>query len=180
MRLDPNLQLSLGGTWWMDGNPLTQEQLVSFAGAEGNGPYPTIVKNPSSGQRRWTWSTSFFARAIVFYYSLTSSVDTPHDFHFENSSYADIAPVAAVFGDNAFGFRRIGGVGTDEWDRVDTYILRRIIYGNGTAHPVFWPKFLQWYKSVWPDGQILVYSSDSDCMRRCQYFALCIFCDMIC
>lgn len=178
MKLDPDLDLDdLAGVWWMAGNPLTYEQLVSFAGAEGKGPFPTIVHNPSNKQRRWTWSDTFIGRSIIAYYALTTMPDDGHDFNFANSSYANIIPVADVFGnDTIFGFKKIN---KDEWDRVGTYILRRVINPDGSAGP-FWHKFLKWYKDSFPSERVVVFSSDNGCKRKWQYFLPCFMCNLIC
>mmetsp|Transcript_100468 Transcript_100468/g.199493 ORF Transcript_100468/g.199493 Transcript_100468/m.199493 type:complete len:271 (-) Transcript_100468:273-1085(-) len=171
------LDLDLLGVWWMDGNPLIQEQLVSFAGSHGSPPYPTVVKVPFSNRRHWSWSDSFVGRFIVAYYALTEPATPKHEFEFANNSYANIVPLADVFDDNnIFGFSYLG---KNEWDRVDTYILRRVVYGNGTATP-FWDEFLNWYTNLFPNGRIIVQVSDNQCLRRCQYFLLCSMCNLIC
>lgn len=171
------LDLDLLGVWWMDGNPLIYEQLVSFAGSRGSPPYPTTVFAPFLLQRHWSWSDSFFGRAIVAYYAVTEPADTVNQFKFANSSYAGIVPVADVFGENRlFGFRKINA---DEWDRVDTYTLRRVVNADGTAGP-FWNRFIAWYLSNFPDGRIVVQADDNSCKRVCQYFFLCFVCDVFC
>ena len=178
MFLDPALELNLTGIWWMDGNPLTAEQLVTFAGAQGMAPYPTTVKNPSSLAGHWSWSDNFLGRGIMLFYSFTSSAEATHDFFFFNKTYAEIRPVAgAVFGDNPFPMRFIND---DEWDRVGSYILRRVVYGDGTPHPVFWPKFLDWYRTTYPGRNIVTRSTNNDCLRKCQYLAPCSICRPIC
>jgi len=98
------------------------------------------------------------------------------EFKFANSSYADITPVADVLKGELFGFKKIN---EDEWDRVDTYILRRVINPDGTEGP-YWQKFITWYKEVHSSGRIVVYSSDSGCKRQCQYFWPCFVCNLIC
>mmetsp|Transcript_114771 Transcript_114771/g.203309 ORF Transcript_114771/g.203309 Transcript_114771/m.203309 type:complete len:263 (+) Transcript_114771:92-880(+) len=176
MKLDPALDLDLAGTWWMDGNPLTKEQLFGFAGAYGSAPYPTSVFNPSSKKGRWTWSDDFAGRFIIAYYSLTESPEVEHNFSFVNSTYASIIPIADVFGSTLFGFKYID---KDAWDRVDTYILHRVVAANGSAGP-YWDKFIDWYTTLYPSGRMLVYSSDNGCMRKCQYFLPCFACGMFC
>mmetsp|Transcript_107061 Transcript_107061/g.149306 ORF Transcript_107061/g.149306 Transcript_107061/m.149306 type:complete len:265 (+) Transcript_107061:63-857(+) len=178
MFLDPALDLNFTGIWWMDGNPLIWEQLVSFAGAQGMAPYPTTVYNPSSLAGHWTWSDNFFGRGIMMFYAFTSYAEETHDFFFTNKTYADIdATSDLVFGDGTFPMSKIN---EDEWDRVNSYVLRRIVYGDGTPHPVFWPKFLDWYKSTFPGLGIAVMSSNNDCIRRCQYVAPCFVCQPLC
>eukprot|EP00929_Paragymnodinium_shiwhaense_P120463 TRINITY_DN92415_c0_g1_i1.p2 TRINITY_DN92415_c0_g1~~TRINITY_DN92415_c0_g1_i1.p2 ORF type:complete len:163 (-),score=14.52 TRINITY_DN92415_c0_g1_i1:419-907(-) len=162
----------------MDGNPATFEQLVSYAGATAKGPYPATMKVPSNMARRWTYTDTFLARCIIFYYSMTSVPEEHHIYEFKNSSYADIVPVGDVYGDSKFGFKELAD--PNEWDRVDAYTLRRIILPNGTAHPEFWPKFVSWYTDLQPDGRMLVYSTSDLCMRRCQYFFTCTICGWIC
>ncbi|OLP95951.1 hypothetical protein AK812_SmicGene21891 [Symbiodinium microadriaticum] len=152
MFLDPALELNFTGIWWMDGNPLIWEQLVSFAGAQGMAPYPTTVYNPSSLAGHWTWSDNFFGRGIMLFYAFTEVAEATHDFWFSNKTYADIdATSDLVFGDGTFPMSKIN---EDEWDRVNSYVLRRIVYGDGTPHPVFWPKFLDWYKSTFPGANV--------------------------
>jgi len=178
MFLDPSLGIDLAGTWWMDGNPLTAEQLVSYAGAS-NDPdeFPLIMTAPSNKQRRWTWSDTLTGRGIIAYYMLTTTPETTHLYEFTDSSYANIVPVAGVFGDGVFGFRKTND--SNEWDRVDTYKLHRIVSANGTATEL-WPKFEKWYLENFPDGRMIVVSSDNNCLRRCQYFLLCFMCDWFC
>mmetsp|Transcript_31938 Transcript_31938/g.73661 ORF Transcript_31938/g.73661 Transcript_31938/m.73661 type:complete len:270 (-) Transcript_31938:305-1114(-) len=179
MFLDPGLGLNLTGTWWMDGNELIWEQVVSFANAEGLVPYPTVVKNPSSLAGHWTWSDNFFGRGIMMYYAFISSAEATHDFYFQNSTYASIDAVSdTVFG--ADGSFPITYINDDEWARGNDYILRRIIYEDGTPHPRFWPKFINWFYSTFPAGKIVTSSSNSDCLRRCQYLAPCVLCKAIC
>lgn len=181
MQLGAGMDLDLTGAWWMDGNPLTYEQLVSFAGAKGSLPYPTTVEVPTSQMGRWSWSDNFLGRGIMAYYAFTSNPDEKQQFQFKNSTYADIIPVGDVFkvsDENAkFGFKYMNA---NEWDRVDTYVLRRIIYGNGTAHPQFWPKFVDWYKETWPDTDVIVRGTNNHCLRICANLAPCFLCTAIC
>mmetsp|Transcript_22640 Transcript_22640/g.51002 ORF Transcript_22640/g.51002 Transcript_22640/m.51002 type:complete len:270 (+) Transcript_22640:62-871(+) len=179
MFLDPGLGLNLTGTWWMDGNPLHWEQLVSFANAEGIMPYPAVVKDPCSLARHWSWSDNVYGRAIMLWYAFSSSAEATLDFYFQNRTYADIDAISdAVFGETAsFPFTYIND---DEWARGSDYVLRRIIYEDGTPHPRFWPKFINWFYSTFPAGKIVTSSSNSDCLRRCQYLAPCVLCKAIC
>lgn len=176
MDIDASLNIDLGGVWWMDGNPLPDEQLVSFAGADEEGStFPTSVHVPTNLQRRWSWSDTFKARAIIMYYSMTAPPEETHDFKFKNSSYADIVPVADVIS-GEFGFKKMNA---DEWDRVDTYVLRRVIKVDGAKGP-YWQKFRDWYQENYPSGRVIVYSSDNGCLRKCQYFFFCWFCNIVC
>jgi hypothetical protein len=176
MPIDVDLNLDLTGVWWMDGNPLAYEQLVSFAGLKGKGPFPTTVHVPTSRKGHWTWSDTFVSRFINFYYTMTSEgAEHPLVFNFQNSSSAKIVPIAGVF-DGEFGFEKIS---KDEWDRTDTYILRRILNADGNPTR-FWDKFLTWYKGLYPSERIMVWRSDNDCLRTCQYFSPCFVCEAIC
>lgn len=183
MDLEP-LGIDLRGTWWMDGNPLEAEHLVSFASAKGKLPFPAIVPVFNNMARRWTWTDELFlpsvpflgGRFIMFYYAFDAQPDSPLVFNFTNSSGATIIPVGGVF-DGTFGFNKITD---DEWDRPDAnYVLRRIVNGDGTEGP-FWQKFIDWYDGIDPDGKVLVWSSDNGCLRRCQYFMPCFACNLIC
>jgi hypothetical protein len=177
MHLPSSLNIDLAGTWWMDGNPLTFEQLVSYAGATADSDkYPAWMRAPSNLQRHWTWSDDFVGRAIVAYYMWTTTPDSGHQYNFTNSSYADIVPVAGVFGDAIFGFKNIND---NEWDRVGTYVLRRIVSADGEATR-FWPKFEKWYKETFPHGKMIVLSSNNNCLRKCQYLLPCFMCDLFC
>mmetsp|Transcript_36682 Transcript_36682/g.87624 ORF Transcript_36682/g.87624 Transcript_36682/m.87624 type:complete len:264 (-) Transcript_36682:182-973(-) len=179
MFLDPALDLNLTGIWWMDGNPLLSEQLVSFAGAQGLAPYPTTVSNPSNMAGRWSWADSLPGRFIMMHYAFTSFAEEAQEFFFQNKTFANIGVIAEeAWGEGStFPMEKIN---EDEWDRVGSYVLRRIVYGDGSPHPVFWPKFLNWYKTTFPGYSIAVWSSNNDCIRRCQYFAPCFICQHVC
>ncbi|CAJ1461689.1 unnamed protein product [Effrenium voratum] len=173
----PALNIDLTGVWWMDGNPLTIEQLISWAGAQGVPPFPSDVLVPTNRAGQWSYSDSFFARIVMAFYSFTSFVEETHDFRFFNDSFAEIAPVSeAVFSED-FLFTKINA---DEWDRGGVYIMRRVIYEDGTPHPQFWQKFLDWYYTIQPNGKMLVYSTNNQCIRRCEYLMPCFVCTAIC
>lgn len=170
------LDLDLAGTWWMDGNPLVVEQLVSFAGAQGQPPFPATVPVQNNLQRRWTWSNNLFGRFIQAYYAFDALPRTPLVFRFVNSSYANIVPISGVFSGD-FGFEQIN---QDEWDRADAgYVLRRIVNADGSQGP-FYTKFIEWYASLVASEELVVWSSDDGCLRRCQYYFLCGVCNYIC
>jgi len=170
------LDIDLAGTWWMDGNPLVAEHLVSFAGAQGQLPFPALVPVPNNLQRRWTWSDNFYGRLVQATYAFEALPRTPLEFRFMNNSYAHIKPISSVFVGN-FGFKKIN---EDEWDRADSgYVLRRVVNADGTEGP-FYQKFLAWYARNVRSEEIIVWSSDSACLRRCQYYFLCAMCDRIC
>ena len=127
--------------------------------------------------KRWCMRIDERVPADVPYDQQPAKEET-HDFFFTNKTYADIdATSDLVFGDGTFPMSKIN---EDEWDRVNSYVLRRIVYGDGTPHPVFWPKFLDWYKSTFPGLGIAVMSSNNDCIRRCQYVAPCFVCQPLC
>jgi hypothetical protein len=172
-----DLDIDLAGVWWMDGNPLTAEHLVSFASAEGKKPFPAMVPVFNNLKGRWTWTDDISGRFVMAYYAFDSDPLSSLDFNFTNSSYARINPVGAVFGDGYFGFKKIN---KDEWDRPDAnYILRRIVNADGSEGQ-FWDKFIKWYDGIQPEGKVLIWSSDSGCQRKCQYFMPCFACDFIC
>eukprot|EP00434_Breviolum_minutum_P004532 symbB.v1.2.003996.t1/scaffold208.1/size268109/3 len=177
MNVDPTLDIDMTGTWWMDGSPAYFEQLVSFAGAQGTGPFPTTLFMPTNGKGRWTWSDTLLGRFIMGYYNFISTVDETHDFHFVNSSFASITPVDEVTFGAEFGFKKIS---IDEWNRGDVYILRRIIYEDGTPHPVQWRRFLDYYYGLQPDGMLVVYTTNNQCLRRCEFLLPCFICTSIC
>jgi len=176
MDLD-DLDTDLKGVWWMDGNPLTVEQLVSFASAKGKKPFPSSVPVYNNMARRWTWTDNIAGRIVMAYYAVDAKPDSPLVFNFTNKTSARIIPVGGVNSGKTFGFQKISD---NEWDRPDAnYVLRRIVNADGTAGP-FWKKFKDWYKVIAPNGRMLVWRSDSDCLRKCQYFAPCFLCDAIC
>lgn len=178
MNVDPALNIDLTGAWWMDGNPAIFEQVVSFAGAVGAAPFPVSIPMPTNFKGRWTYSDTLLARLVMAYHAWTTAVNDAHLFMFANSTSAEIVPVAqAAFGGQNFGFNKISN---DEWNRGDVYTLRRIIYEDGTPHPVFWPNFLNWYRSIQPNGKIVVYGSDNMCIRRCQFVMPCFVCKAFC
>lgn len=173
------LGVDLTGVWWMNGNKFVVEQLVSFAGASGKLPFPAAVVVPDSKARRWTWSDNFFGRAVMAWYEFETNSDAVHVFNFTNSSSATIDPVSATFGKDPtlFHFDKIDD---DQWSRPDAhYILQRIVKADGSAGP-YWQQFLTWYKGQFGDGKMVVWSSDSDCLRRCQFFLPCFACNRIC
>lgn len=172
-----DLDIDLYGTWWMDGNPLTAEHLVSFASAEGELPFPAEVPVKNNLARRWTWTDDISGRVVMAYYAFDAAPDSALVFNFTNSSYATIEPVGGVFDDTVFGFKKIN---ENEWDRPDAnYILRRIVSADGSKGP-FYDKFIEWYDGIEPEGKILVWSSDNGCLRKCQYFMPCFMCNLIC
>merc|ERR1712113_368958 len=120
-----NLDIDLYGVWWMDGNPLPKEHLVSFASARGQKPFPATVPVFNNLAARWTWTDDFWGRIVMAYYAFDSTPNDPLVFHFTNSASASIVPVGSVFGDGNFGFHKID---ENAWDRPDAnYILHRII-----------------------------------------------------
>eukprot|EP00930_Biecheleria_cincta_P005122 TRINITY_DN106046_c0_g1_i1.p1 TRINITY_DN106046_c0_g1~~TRINITY_DN106046_c0_g1_i1.p1 ORF type:complete len:293 (-),score=40.49 TRINITY_DN106046_c0_g1_i1:139-1017(-) len=173
-----SLDIDLQGIWWMDGNPLSAEHLVSFASAGGQPPFPAKVPVYNNMQRRWTWTDSFMGRVIMAYYAFDAQPDSPLVFDFTNSTDATIEPIGGVFDDT--GLFRFHKISDNEWDRPDAgYVLRRIVNGDG-SQGLFWEKFAQWYNDVQPSGNMLVWSSDKGCLRKRQYFLPCPLCKSIC
>ena len=95
----------------MDGNPLLSEQLVSFAGAQGMGPYPTTVSNPSNMAGRWSWADSLPGRFIMMHYAFTSFAEEAQEFFFENKTFANIGVIAEeAWGEGStFPMEKFGG-----------------------------------------------------------------------
>lgn len=171
-----DLDIDLAGVWWMDGNPLTAEHLVSFASAKGEKPFPAVVPVYNNLAGRWTWTDDIMGRIVMFYYAFDAQPDSPLVFNFTNSSSASIVPVGGVF-DGFFGFHKINN---SAWDRPDAnYVLRRIVAADGSEGPA-WQDFITWYDGIQPEGKMLVWSSDSSCLRRCQYFLPCFACNLFC
>lgn len=175
-----SLGLDLGGTWWMDGNPLADEHLVSFASARGSTPFPAVVHVYNNYARRWTWTDGFVGRLVMAYYAFDAKPESPLTFTFTSDAKATIDPVGGVFeagGHQLFYFNKISN---NEWDRPDAnYVLRRIVEADGSPGP-FWENFTTWYDAIQPTGNVLVWSSDNGCVRRCQYFMPCILCNALC
>ena len=178
MNIKANLGVDLKGIWWMDGNALKFEQLISFAMADGEKPFPVEVPVYTSLPRHWSYSDDWLGRGAMAYYAFFSNVMTPSTFRFQNSTSANILPVSGIFENwGTFGFHKINN---NEWDRPDaSNIMRRIINADGSKGP-FWQKFTEWYTSVHPNGNMLVWSSDRNCLRRCQYLMPCGMCKHVC
>merc|ERR1712196_532611 len=112
MQIHPSLNIDLTGIWWMDGNPLEAEQLVSFAGAANdssgaatNSSFPIAIPVRNNLARRWTWSDTITGRGVMWYYGLSAEADEPLLFNFQNSTNAKITPVGDVFSGH-FGFAK--------------------------------------------------------------------------
>eukprot|EP00931_Biecheleriopsis_adriatica_P035132 TRINITY_DN20234_c0_g1_i3.p1 TRINITY_DN20234_c0_g1~~TRINITY_DN20234_c0_g1_i3.p1 ORF type:complete len:122 (-),score=7.30 TRINITY_DN20234_c0_g1_i3:65-430(-) len=89
-------------------------------------------------------------------------------------------------------------INKDEWLRPtifqdgsifpDTdYTLTRIIMGDGTPHPKFWPEFLEWMTPKnWfspnkpGEAKMISFNSDDSCMRQCETVSPCWICQHWC
>jgi len=67
------------------------------------------------------------------------------------------------------------------------YTLTRIIMGDGTPHPTYWPLFLShmtykpWFGEATPGNrEMLSFASDNWCMRKCQIALPCSVCRSVC
>jgi len=175
MSLAAELGIDLTGLWWMDGNPLP-EYLVSWAGSNASAPFPSRMSTPNNMAGRWCWSDSFLAHLIKSYYAFSATVDTSMYTKWYNSSYGAITPVTEEFGED-FHFEKLT---ENTWDRRPSYILRRVVFGNGTAHPEFWPKFTEFLKTQQADSMLIAWATNSDCQRKCQVVFSCRFCSLFC
>lgn len=175
MSMDPGLEIDLEGLWWMDGNP-APEYLVSFVGSKAELPFPSIMSTPNSMAGRWAWDTSLLAWVIMSYYAYTVPAEETLITKFVNSSYAEIVPVTESLGDK-FLFINID---KNSWNRKPTYILRRVVMGDGTPHPTYWGDFIKYYESIVQDGKMASWNTDNNCMRKCQVLYPCQFCNMFC
>lgn len=198
--MDPALKqlgLDFEGIWWMRGNPVPEE-LASFANTKINASsFPVQLSVFNNEKGKWSWDDNLGGQGLVKYYSAYDPKD-PSYFIFDNTTNGHIktglTDVPLVWVDRwPFVY-----MNKDEWLRPtifqdrslfpDTnYTLTRIIMGDGSPHPVFWPKFLDhmtpkhWFSKGKPgDYKMISFQTDNFCMRKCQIATLCSICRLVC
>lgn len=184
---DPAAGYDLTGLWWIKWedetasirayNSMKLEMAVSFAGARqyigdqqvvpAQPIFPSQLRVYALRTHHWCYSNSYPALWTMLSHALwyTASENGLHDgffiFNFENKTIGEVQTQGP--------FRNIDA---DQWLRMNkmrdggeaNYKLTRIVYADGTRHPVYWK---QWVDSM-PPYKIRVWGSDSKCRRRCE------------
>lgn len=198
--MDPrfaSLGIDLTGIWWMRGNPIPEE-LVSFAHTTANeSSFPVTLTVNNGGKGMWAWSDTAMGQSLVaFYANYDANVSMTIDFDSATSGSISTAltdvPLLWVEG-FLFYYQN-----DDEWLRPTTfqdrsmfsdtnYTLTRVVRGDGSAHPTYWPLFLQhmtsrpWFgEGVVGEAKMITYTSNSRCMRRCAMVLPCSTCREMC
>jgi len=200
--MDPKLKelgLDFTGIWWMRGNPVAEE-LVSFAGTTANSStYPATLAVPTSAKGHWSWNDDVVGNIILRYYSPNSPNRTV-DFDFESAERGKVSTgldeVPLIWVDE-FPFAKIND---DEWLRPTyfqnrsvfsqtNYTLTRVINGDGTPHPEYWPAFLEHMTPEWSilsgngtagDAVMMSWYTDDLCRRLCEGVFGCTVCKWKC
>jgi len=200
LNMDPRLWvlgLDFSGLWWLRGNSMPQE-VVSFANTEvDNDVFPvkmTLFSNLRGG-RAWTASSS--GEVSVAYYS-SRRPNEKVTFEFEDSTsgviHSPMSEVPLAWADEV-PFKRLND---DEWFRPSifekdsmipssNYTMTRIVMADGTPHPTFWTLFMEsmtsvpWYGKGRPgEKELISYSTDNWCMRKCMVAMPCMACRPLC
>uniref|UniRef100_A0A7S0ABI3 Uncharacterized protein n=1 Tax=Pyrodinium bahamense TaxID=73915 RepID=A0A7S0ABI3_9DINO len=201
----PMLGLDFSGLWWMRGDPVPA-QLVSFAHATVNSSaFPAQLLWPSSRSGAWSWSDDAVGWGLVAYYAMVDPAE-PLRVNFVNATYGSIetglTAVPLIWVD-LWPFVKLS---EDEWLRPATarsapadgssdepllpetnYTLTRVVTADGQPHPVFWDKFMEHmtmapqYDSPEKGGdQMISWSTDDPCLRKCQVVMTCHLCKDLC
>jgi len=192
--MDPRLKelkLDFNGLWWMRYNAEPQE-LVSFAGATVNSStYPVGVTVPNQVAGHWSWVDTALPNYLVIARGLTPS--NGYGVHFTSDSEGKIGIGAAesVFF-KAYLFLKVD---EDQWLRPTVfannvtlnYTLTRVVMGNGTPHPEYWPLFLEhtrkrsWLGRKAPGSKVLISRYMNDwCQAKCELAMPCSVCKRTC
>jgi len=185
------------GIWWMRDNPVPEE-LVSFATATANSStFPVLMEWFNSRSRLWSWLDDPIGWLLVKFYSVFEPND-PAYVDFTSSTYGEIQTFLTDFPliwvDNwPFVY-----INDDEWLRPSNfkpgsllpqtnYTLTRIVLGDGSPHPTFWPLFLEHTKTrpwsgegVLGGKKMISMASDNYCLRLCQILLPCAACLPLC
>jgi len=195
--MDPRLKelkLDFNGLWWMRGNP-APEELVSFSGATVNSStYPVAVTVPNEGAGHWSWVDTALPNVLVIAQGLTSDPNGSNDVTFTSDSEGEISRSktdSVLF--KAFLFLKID---EDQWLRptvfqnnvTKNYTLTRVVMGDGTPHPEYWPLFLEHTrKRSWlgrkgaPGSKVLLSRYMNDwCQAKCELAVPCSVCKRTC
>lgn len=188
-------EIDWSGVWWIrwmeeDGwavtlyNRLYMEIAVSFAGttvmSTTDGGYPAVMGMPGQLAHHWSYGDSFFGWWMQMPgHALRWDPDNRLKFRCVNKTMCHIDGIDA--------FEKID---EDTWlrpnmERQYNYRLTRIVYGNGTAHPVYYPKFLDFYRG----RSLLSWGNNDPCRRYCETIMMrlqlwgqsgCKVCDRMC
>lgn len=171
--VDPPL---FSGTWWY--NKLRIEELVSMAEMESNVTgepwFPQTISAPTGKQHRWGFTSSLVSRVGMNVKASSSPFGKLTAVFWNSTAGSFSAPSFPGVGKLVWLANKIDD---DQWKRTTVfesglqipYMLTRIIYANGTAHPEYWPAFLKhmrWF-GFGPSYGLRVYSTDSSCIRKC-------------
>lgn len=193
--MDPKLKilgLDFTGIWWMRDNPVPEE-LVSFAGAKVNAStYPVDFNMPNNLKGMWAWPDTTVGRSLCSYYSTYDPAE-PTPVLFESDTLGEIetglTDVPLVWVDS-FPFHKID---EDQWLRPSyfqkgsllpqtNYTLTRIVKGDGSPHPTYWPAFMKHMSENGVEGaqKMVSFNANNACMRKCQTTFSCSMCQMAC
>jgi len=200
--MDPRLKelkLDFNGLWWMRYNA-APEELVSFSGATVNSStYPVAVTVPIEAAGQWSWVDDAFGKVVVIWEGFTANPNSSKVFTFTSDSEGDVGTIlkkVPVIWVKEFPFLKID---EDQWLRPsifqnrsifpDTnYTLTRVVMGDGTPHPVYWPLFLEsttkrtWMgKKAAPGSKVLIGRyMNNFCQAKCELAMPCSVCKKTC
>jgi len=186
--------LDLTGLWWMKDNPAASE-LMSFAGSTVNAStFPMLLKLPSMASGRWAFQNTIKGRGNIADYK-RQRPQKGMPFYFENATGAEIGSFLTsvpLLGLEAYHFHYVNA---DHWLRPSyyaeksiasglsgstnsSYDLLRVVRADGSAHPEYWPEFLEHMAN---EGTTLInLISDDTCLRRCTLALPCSVCRRLC
>lgn len=158
--------VDLTGVWWLRWSALDGlgamgvpqlEVLTTFAGSTLDGK---VLHRPPSKTYHWGYSLGAASVKHMLAQAMGQAPDLPQEFVFANASFGLAA------GGDAFVKRS-----EDEWllqGYDGGYTLTRVLYEDGTTHPVWWPALL----GRLPGHVIRVWGDDNRCKERCELLAM--------
>jgi len=185
--------IDLTGLWWIrwtHGDPIPMysklhvEELVSFAGTDSNvtaAPfYPLQLRIPNRFSGHWGYSNTLVGRVGMSLDSEKEPADHRMIFDFSNRTHANLPgadpPTLWYFDyiDSDQWLRTMVRQDAEDW----FYTLQRIIFEDGTPHPVYFPDFVKHMEGT----KLGVYTTDNHCMRMCgsRPFGSCMHCEQQC
>lgn len=168
--------LDLTGLWWLRHHPqdtvgdwianfLRMEELVSFANSTANSTvYPMALTQPIMRAQHMAYSNFFGGHLQMINHAWWGSAGSFH-YEFLNDSFA-------TFNDGQYLVKN----NVDEWywpaysrelNVTYPYMMTRVLYGDGTAHPFWWP---QWVAHMWVWKPVM-WDTDDDGQRQCESIA---------